>query len=70
MKMKISLHCTCGASMICTVPSEKVGAKIVMLWKNAHNGEGHAPCDEKEARKAREASELVEYEKLIGGLVI
>lgn len=54
--MKLKLYCTCGAYSRGTMSSTLANA-LMASWDRTHQGDGHAPCGEATARRARVRAE-------------
>jgi len=52
---RFAFYCRCGAAWRGDLPADKAAA-VERVWRQAHDGDGHGPCDAAAARRARARS--------------
>lgn len=52
-----AFYCTCGAAMTGSVSPGRNAEELERLFRSLHNGDGHAPTDQRTARNARRREE-------------
>lgn len=50
-------YCSCGATIAYRIHPADVERDVVDMFWQAHDAEGHAPCDQRTAARARARSE-------------
>lgn len=48
-----SAYCKCGASIQLTIKPDKVADRVLAIWREQHQGEGHGKATPKQAAAAR-----------------
>ncbi len=49
--MQIRKFCLCGSKLERQAADEETARRLVMVWRNAHIGEGHGPASERAYRR-------------------